>query len=53
MIFLYDLQHKQTLLKRLEEVVKELPNLLNAHDFLEVNASTVKYPFSNENFQKT
>ena len=45
-IFLYGLDSKVMLLKRMKEIVDELEGWLFMHDFIEVRESEVRFPFS-------
>lgn len=46
MIFLYRLDSKNLLLKRIEGIIGELNDLLCIHDFIEVRSSEIRFPFS-------
>ncbi|MEO9484502.1 MAG: DUF5615 family PIN-like protein [Ekhidna sp.] len=47
MIFIYGLDKKELLLTRMQEVIPQLEPLLRIHNFIEVNESEVRFPFSN------
>lgn len=47
LVFLFALDHKPQLMNRLNEVVPLLHELVQKHDFIEVNKKEIKFPFSN------
>ncbi|WP_089355649.1 DUF5615 family PIN-like protein [Ekhidna lutea] len=46
LIFVYGLEQKESLLTRMEEVIPDLTPLLEKHDFIEINAHEVRFPFA-------
>lgn len=46
-VFLHGLDKKKDLLSCMQAHVASLPSLLKQHDFIEVNASGIRLPFSN------
>lgn len=46
LIYLYGLNKKESLLLRLNEIVNRLPDLVLDHDFIEINPSEIRFPFS-------
>lgn len=46
LVYLYNLTDKKSLLNRLEETVSKLQSLLMTHDFIEINDTTIRFPFS-------
>lgn len=46
LIFLYDLNHKESLLSRMKEVIFEIGYLLTSHNFVEINPTEIRFPFS-------
>ena len=46
LIFLYGMDSKATLIKRLTPLVAEIADLISQHDFIEINPGEVKFPFS-------
>ena len=47
LIFIYGLNKKESLLKRMQEVVSQLKELVLIHDFIEINTVEVRFPLSN------
>lgn len=46
LIFMYDLNHKESLLSRIKEVIPEISTLLVEHNFIEINPTEIRFPFS-------
>ncbi|MEP0985280.1 DUF5615 family PIN-like protein [Ekhidna sp.] len=46
MVFIYGLEKKESLLKRMKEVIPQLLDLLTIHDFIEIKEDEMKFPFS-------
>lgn len=46
LVYVFGLGTKEALLSRFKTVLKELPTLLQTHEFIEINRETVRFPFS-------
>lgn len=46
LVFIFGLNEKEPLLSRMKEVAPTLKSLLLGHDFIEINETEVRFPFS-------
>lgn len=46
MIYIYGMDAKESLLRRMKEVIPSLKVLMTENNFLEVNENEIKFPFS-------
>ena len=46
LIYIIRLDQKEAILHRMEDIVGELPDLMELHDFIEINPTELRFPFS-------
>ncbi|WP_462249941.1 DUF5615 family PIN-like protein [Ekhidna sp.] len=46
LIYVFGLDTKEDLMSRFKEIITQLRSLVESHDFIEINSTTITFPFS-------